>query len=912
MKIKSLKFRTPIWGICLASFGLATAPAATLYWDLNGTTAGSGNTGGTWDTTALNWNTDVTGAAGGTLQAFATGDTVNFSAGSDGTGSLTFSVSGTIQAAAINFLQNGNKTINGGSLSVASNLAISAAGRSNSDTYTISSLLTGTGNLSLASNGDTSDTGGGVGGAISLTNTSNDFTGGITISSGVVAFASGAVFGNAANVITISGGGLVAQGNRSLSHNISLAGGGDRIFRVYGGSTLTLSGTISGTGTVRHTDGGTLQINGVASHSGNIIAAGGSGRVVALGAVNTYTGYTLVRNSSTLRLDLNEALPNTTSVVLYGSTLFNVNGRTDTFSSLTTGSSSDTSATINLGTGASLKLTNNNLPAGITSGYANATVHGKITGSGNFEYAHSASDNGQWDIANNTNDFIGDWTISRGRIRFQPNALADTALGNANNDIFFNGDVVNTLNNNAGKASIQVTNGQSITFGANRTVTLNSAKEGTFYVWSGTTHTIEGKITGAGNLRKEDGGVLLLSNTTNDYSGETKVVTGELRLNAAGTLPDATLVRIGNATLNIQGFTETVAGLSSVQTSDSAVFTGGFVTGSGTLVVNTSGTQQFGGSLRTTLRMDGTGSQALTGTVDNEAGKAIVNSGTLLLGKASTATVHAVGATNANALTINGGIVSLSGTGGDQIYTDSHVEITSGTFNLNGFNEGFRALKGTGGSITNNGATASLLTLGENGVLADNFTYAGVISDGSATTAVTKTGSGTQVLSGMNTYSGATIINGGTLLLGNNNTLPNTSALTLGSGAKFASGGYSDSVGNFTLSGNAVIDLGGGTGTSIITFSDITAWSGVLSIWNWNGDPGLAGISGIDTRLLFSNGTLNAAQLADVHFYSDNGTTEVGPGGAMFVGTELVPIPEPNALSMGLFLLLTAAFHRRR
>lgn len=48
------------------------APAATLYGDINGNTAGLGGTG-SWDTTSAFWNSNATGT-GGTVSAWNNGN----------------------------------------------------------------------------------------------------------------------------------------------------------------------------------------------------------------------------------------------------------------------------------------------------------------------------------------------------------------------------------------------------------------------------------------------------------------------------------------------------------------------------------------------------------------------------------------------------------------------------------------------------------------------------------------------------------------------------------------------------------------------------------------------------------------------------------------------------------------------
>jgi autotransporter-associated beta strand protein len=79
--------------------GASGAFAADAYWDINGTTAGSGVTavipdwsngngvGGTWDGLTSNWNSDPTGGGAGTLNTdVGASNTAVFSAGSDATG----------------------------------------------------------------------------------------------------------------------------------------------------------------------------------------------------------------------------------------------------------------------------------------------------------------------------------------------------------------------------------------------------------------------------------------------------------------------------------------------------------------------------------------------------------------------------------------------------------------------------------------------------------------------------------------------------------------------------------------------------------------------------------------------------------------------------------------------------------
>ena len=678
----------------------------------------------------------------------------------------------------------------------------------------INQQISGTGPLALRANGNTSDTGGGVGGNLTLGNAGNTFTGDVTIHSGVVSFNGDGAFGAATNDIILAGGGLVATANRTLAatRDIVLSGGGDRIFRVYGGQTFTINGAITGSGNVRHTDGGTLQLNGNNSFTGNLMVAGGVGRVIALGGTNTYSGYTHLVNGSTLRLDADNALPDTSAVLLYGGTVFNVNGRTDTVRGVFVGGISDTNTTVNLGASGStgtLTIANNSMPGGSPTNIG-GNFYGRFTGFGNVEYNHATSDTANWDWQSLTNDFTGDVVITRGRLRTTLNGGVGS-FGAATNDLVFNGDIVSTLGNAQGKASLQGASSGALNLGIDRSIILNDGKEGTLYVWSGNTYTVNGQVTGGGNLRKEDGGILQLTNPANDYTGLTRIAQGTLRLAVADVLPDASSVEIAGGNLDLNLLPESVASLFG---------TGGAVNGGGTLTVLTSGSAEYSGVIQnaTTLRMAGTGTQTLSGTTDNGNGWARVDSGTLVLAKASTATVHAVGRTNAVGLTIAGGTARLAGTGNDQIYFDVHVNQTGGVFDFNGTDEGFRALTGTGGTVRNDlAATASTMTLGENSTVDDSYTYSGTITDGEGSMALLKVGAGTQILAGTNSHTGATSINAGRLLI---NGTVTASAITVASGSG-ALGGTGSVATPVTVIYPGTIAPGANVGTLTVAACDL-------------------------------------------------------------------------------------------
>ena len=220
---------------------------------------------------------------------------------------------------------------------------------------------------------------------------------------------------------------------------------------------------------------------------------------------------------------------------------------------------------------------------------------------------------------------------------------------------------------------------------------------------------------------------------------------------------------------------------------------------------------------------------------------------------------------------------------------------------------------------------------------ANHMTIQGVIT-GAATESLVKAGSGKLTLTGANTFSGATTIHagtleagapgalgstasvavntGGTLLLsGAGDRINDSAAFTL-SGGTFHTAGLSETVGALTLSASSIIDLG--AGASVLRFADSSAltWTGTLSIWNWSGNPAIGG--GTD-QLFFGNGSgpgLTASQLMQVKFYSDAGATILpyAPGFSAFTGGfgEVVPVPEPSSVVVGLALCGLAGWRERR
>ena len=754
--------------------------------------------GGTVSLTGSNSYTGATYVAAGTLQL-----------GNGGTSGTLGTAPAYLDNATLAFNRSDsfvfpNTTLNGASPGMVYQIGTGTTRLTGDLTQTGGTVISA-GTLQIGDGGTTGSISGGVVDNATLAFGRSDatsFTGLISGTGGISQVGAGTTTLAAGN--TFTGGVSISNGALSISDTSCLGTGTSPVSLNTGGaletpSSFTLSRTItSGGGAISVDSGAALTASGVISGSASLIKSGTG--TLLLAASNLFTG------------DLDIAA-GTLAVT----------------------------ADANLGSGLSPIVLST---GGLFESRGSFTLSRPITGAGDVALTQPTSNTANWDISNASNSFSGNWTVNFGRLRF----ATDAAVGNASNSIIFNGDNVTTFGNGEGKSSLQVTNGVDLNLGAGHQIVLNTGKEGTMYVWSNTTTTLNGKITGGGNLRKEDGGVLLLTNTANDWTGETKIILGELRLGASGTLPDTTTVTIAGGTLNLNGFPESVTAISGGGN------TGGIATGNSVLTLIGNGNYEYTGRITDTsspgsgltIRYAGTGSLTLSGTADNAGGRAQVDSGTLILAKTSSSGVHAIGTSNAIGLTITGGTAKLAGSGNDQIYTQTNVLMTGGAFDLNGNSEGFRGLTGTAGNVRNDGGAPCVLTIGESSALADSYAYAGSITDGASAINLVKTGSGVQVLSAANSYSGTTTVNGGILEVDNSLTSAitvsstatlkgsgsTTGTLTVNTGATLAPGTLvgTFSAGNTTLAGTYACDVDGATADRLTVTGSLDLTGSTLTV----------------------------------------------------------------------------------
>ncbi|TCT01681.1 autotransporter domain-containing protein [Aquabacter spiritensis] len=260
--------------------GSGPGPGELQYWSANGT-----DRGGSGEWTASNvWltssGTSAGAWAGGTGIFDGTGGTVTV-VGSQAIGTLEFMTSDFVLAAGA-----------GGELVIAETGRLWAYG--SEVTATISAPITGAGQLEVIGQG-----------TIVLTG-NNSYAGGTLVRGATLEVSSDANLGAASGGLTLAGGTLSTTASFTSARAIALgtppslnkalsSGGGT--FQVADGTVLTLSGVISGEGTLTKTGTGTLVLTGENTYSGLTTISAGTLQLGNGGTTGSITG-DVVNNAS--------------------------------------------------------------------------------------------------------------------------------------------------------------------------------------------------------------------------------------------------------------------------------------------------------------------------------------------------------------------------------------------------------------------------------------------------------------------------------------------------------------------------------------------------------------------------------------------------------------------------------------
>ena len=799
---------------------------------------------------------------------------------------------------------------------------------------------------------------------------------------------------------------LTGGGNIELTNIVG--GAAQKGLKITGTGIVTLSGANTYAGAVTVNNGGALVFQKTQANSGT--ATNGtvaSGATIGLGVGGS--GYY-------------DAAAVTS---LFGGTLSGFNGTGGSISGTCnvgidttagnfdyTTSVTSTRGLMKLGTN-TLTLSGTNQYTGATTvrvgtlklGAAGALGNGTNNTSGVSVTSGAVLDlNGQTPTASAVGLTLNGTGISSGGALINSNATTATyggllALGSASSIIATTGD-------------IDLTNTGTIT-GATFGLTVGGAKNTSISGIIGTT---------TGTLTKQDAGTLTLSGA-NTYTGTTTISGGVLALSGSGTLGGSTAdLTMGGGQLNLGGLSPAAIGAVSVTTAYASGDTirNGSLTGTSYAASNTTGDAIMSANLLVNgsagFAKSGAGTVTLSG--DNTFdGATTVSSGILKVGHVnglgasgtfSRRTIISTGGTlelatdtsvanefldvassNTGAVVVNlategAGITHSTGTtylgSGSTMNVTKGTNVTSGTATLgiasvvlasgsNGtgtLNADTAAISVTG-SVSSGVAFAKTLELG--GSHAESA-ISGVISNGSGTVSLTKSGSGTWTLSnGTNSYTGATTINGGELVIGTGGSLGNTAVTVGGANAS----GTPTLAGVGTIGGNTLISeasggavgnhapglagVSGGVGTQAFS-GDLTYGNGSIFEWDINDNStstgfdkvtvggSLNGSTGLETsifRVVFGttaktgiedsgNAFWNTASTSrawsmtslfgkdftsgmftDVETYDAGGVYDVSAKGTFTItGTSLTwtAVPEPTSALAGL--LITAGLLRRR
>jgi len=921
-----------VWATALLVVVSSTSPAATWYWDANGSTAGFGTAGGTWTTTTSGtpgWSSSSAGTANtATPVTTGTDDRVQFGTASAGLSAGTITVSGTVATNSMQFgTASGNITFSGTSQNGTINFGeTSTINVSNSgQVHTYSTRLTGAGTQLTKQGAGTivfqgNNSGFGAGATLRIT--------GGALRVGNLNSTSGA---NALGDFVISLGDSTGANNTVLTLNNSITLPND-ITVVDGTAAQRLTANAS-------------SIN--ATFSGNIAANGN------LTVDQTNTGGTI-------------ALTGTANTIAAGKVV--------TFSQSDTGFINNAATWSGLG-----RITYSGTSAGVVNVRGENTYSGTTslqtgTGGGSIiVWAGSTGTSGPFGV--------GSLTFSNAP-KIRSGTTADITLDNA---VTISSGTL-TFPTVANEKSLTFTG--SVTLGSS-TRTLNIGVGSTV---AGKFVEFAGAVEGAGGITKSGSGMAVFS-AANTYTGLTSVTTGTLRLAAGGSINASSRVTVGAGAVfdatavgtYIVPATQTLAG--------SGTMLGTIVTGSGATISPgaSPGTLTFDGSL--TFGGGGNYSWQIlsgTGTAGSTDAWDLVNvTGGLSIDATSADPFHV------NLWTLSSITPDVSGSAANfdpyQNYTWTIASAAGGItgFAADKFAIATSATNGTGGFANAIGTGSFGMALDGNNL---NLVYtAGAAPSGitinvasgtqtqtqagyptlSGTQPLEKTGAGTLVLDQANTISGSTSVQGGVLQLANLQALQLSTVVPVAGGTMALSpyqvvtiGGLHPNAGGLTDVGNGLVTVSAGLSaadlvTAILAGQGDGSWNGTSGItssaaaadtalgtsravgWLDNGDgtvtfayaaPGDTNLDWsidlLDISTYLAAGKYDSGEpaawsegdytydglvdITDVALYLGTGLFDVGPYNPPAGASGVAAVPEPATALAAVAVLATAILARRR
>lgn len=695
-----------------------------------------------------------------------------------------------------------------------SRIGVTSAGQ----VFTLSGLVGGVGTLTKTGAG-----------TLVLANSNNSYLGGTSVNAGTLQVSSDANLGAASGGVTLNGGTLGTTASFVTNRTFNLLSGAGGIAPATG-TTLTLNGPVTGSGTLNHIGAGTLVLAGTNTYAGGTLINGGTLEVrdgSSLGTGNVLNDGTLLINNANAMTLANiigstGVLTKTGAGTLTLTGVNNYSGQTNVSNGtliVTNNNALGTSASgTTVATGATLAV-----QGGLTALNEGIAVRGTgVGGAGALRNLSGdnvltagviltgatliTSDAGLLDLAGPLQSsgtfgltFGGAGSVSlRGQIVGSISGLTKTGsgtliLGSGFNPSGYNagldlaqGTVSVRTNLGAGFGTIRTTGSvidyaQGVNMAAPIELNSNTTQ---LQVTTGTATQsgIISEINGARPIEKIGNGSLILSGQ-NSYSGGTVISAGTLRIGADANLGAAsggiTINNNANLTFTSDLTTNraiTLSGTANIDT-NSNVTLGGVIGGTGTL------TKFLGGTLiltNTNTYAGGTtinggavqiGNGGTTGTLGS--GTVTINGAELIFNRSDDITVANDITSSGTLIKRGGGTVTLTGAKG---YSNTFVE--AGTLALRGTSP----LSG-GGVLQLTGGT---LDMGVDGVLSSATHSGGTLA---------LNGRALILTTGNYNASGGSITGGGTIqFAGNSRGLLINGATSIDAGTTILSSGFNNRV----------------------------------------------------------------------------------------------------------------------
>jgi autotransporter-associated beta strand protein len=492
---------------------------------------------------------------------------------------------GTLSIASASNLGSDGLTLDGGTLKITSTITINKTTTINSGGGIFDVSASGTTvNYTSAIGGSGALTKKGVG-TLSLSNTTNAYTGGTVIQAGILLISGDNALGNPptsnqTNIIFSDNGTLKTNGNFTLdSHRGINIGNGKTATIDTQSNLITIAGVIGNTigiGAVTKNGAGTLTLTGTNTYSGMTTINAGT---LSVASASKLGADGLTFNGGILQFTGSDTVNKPTTINSGGGTFDISPGTTVTYSGVI-GAGTGTGALTKTGAG-TLILSGTNTYSGATqiiagilsvTGTSNLGTDGltfnggtlQVTGSGEITINKTTTINsggGTIDVSTGKtvtySGVIGPGTGTGTLTKIGAGSLILTGANNYTGATIINAGILSVVDaSNLGTdgltfngGTLQITGSEAITI--NKNTTINSGG-GTFDIIAGTSVTYGGVIsagTGTGALTKSGSGTLTLSGTTaNTYSGGTVINAGNIEFNTSSSLPGT-----GQITINSQG-----------------------------------------------------------------------------------------------------------------------------------------------------------------------------------------------------------------------------------------------------------------------------------------------------------------------------------------------------------------------